>query len=84
MRGIAVEPSRAIRRTFCTFVREFSPLRLRAGWVDEGLSPIDTRTADGAIWSPNAPVFLLGDVARRAGTSWHLLTSFTGRSPRQG
>lgn len=63
---------------FCTFLREFSPLGLRAGRVEEGLSPIDTRTAAGAIWSPDAPVFLLGDITRRPGTPWHLLAPLTG------
>jgi hypothetical protein len=52
-------------RTFCTFMREFSPLGLRADRVEEELSPIDTRTAAGAIWSPSTPVFLLGDIMRR-------------------
>lgn len=66
----------------CAFVREFSPLGLGVGRIEEGLAPIDTHTTDGAAWSPIAPVFLLGDIARRPGTPWHLLASLTGRHVR--
>ena len=64
--------------TLCTFVREFSPLGLRTDPVEEGLSPIDTRAAAGAVWSPNVPVLRSatsrGVLALRD-TSWH--PSFT-------
>lgn len=73
--------------TFCTLVREFSPLGLRPCGVEEGLSPIDTRTAAGEIWSPNAPISLARHIVRRTGIPWHLLASLTGghvRPPRQG
>ena len=59
-------------------MREFSPLGLRADRLEEELSPIDTRTAAGAIWSPDAHVYLLGDTARHAGTPWHHLASLIG------
>jgi len=65
-------------RTFWTFVREFSPLGLRANRVKEELSSIDTRTADGVVWSSKALGFLPKTSCRilaLRGIYWHPLAS---------
>lgn len=49
-------------------------LMIPRGW----LSPIDTRSAAGAIRLPYSHVFLLDNIARRPGPPWHLLASLTG------